>query len=245
MKDSVSSFFDLTTNEVRVLQTLKERGIVSTSDLTQATGIARPNCYDILNGLIRKGLASKIKRNNKVRYKINTVDHEALVEQRIERLNEVKKDLKSLNKQAEAALSQADHKLDLSLFTGEEGLRKILSKTYETTKITSFGAEGILEKEYTTIWNTWIRKLQKEGISLQVVYSKRYQEDREANPIDLVDARYIDREYFTTVTTQVLDNAVHFYIWEPQLIAIAVNSKAFSENYREEFKTMWEAADYS
>ena len=57
----IMGLFGLTTNENKVLQVLAEKGETTTSDITNLTGISRPNCYDLLNKLIEKGLITCLK----------------------------------------------------------------------------------------------------------------------------------------------------------------------------------------
>lgn len=241
--DAVRDFFDLTDNEAAVLDVLTDAGIVTTGDITKRTGISRPNCYDVLNKLIHKGLVSKVERNNKVEYKINKVNYENLIKQRHERLRQLEDDLEQFNQQVQGALDAAAHHYDVSIFNGKQGLQKVLADTYDTGQITSFGAEGILEQEYPRIWDSWIRKLQKKEIPLRVIYNARYQEEREETTIDIIEARFIDRDFFATVTTQVLDEQVNLYFWQPHLLIISVESRELAENYRNEFRFFWEQAE--
>ena len=57
--------FELSINQQKVLDAFLKKGTLSTGDLTKITGISRPNCYDILNRLIEKGLITKIVENKR------------------------------------------------------------------------------------------------------------------------------------------------------------------------------------
>lgn len=100
------------------------------------------------------------------------------------------------------------------VFLSKSRLQKIVNQTFGTTKITSFGAEGVLEEKYPAIWNVWIRKLKEKKISLKVIYNETSRHLREKKKIDVIEQRYIERKTLTNVTTQIMDEQVNLFHWD-------------------------------
>ena len=94
----IMGLFGLTTNENKVLQVLAEKGETTTSDITNLTGISRPNCYDLLNKLIEKGLITCLKKNNKTVYSPNEINSQLMIEEKEKELNTLRKKLRDYNK---------------------------------------------------------------------------------------------------------------------------------------------------
>src|SRR3989338_7234757 len=55
----------LSEREVRVYTALLKDGELGASSLARKTGLIRTNAYDVLNGLLRKGVVSYLIRNGK------------------------------------------------------------------------------------------------------------------------------------------------------------------------------------
>ena len=128
------------------------------------------------------------------------------------------------------------------MFLGKKGLQKFISQTLNTKKITTFGAEGVLEKDHPHIWNIWIRKLKENNISFSVIYNEKSRELREREKIPFMNVRYIDREFLVNVTTQIMDDQVNIFHWKESPLVVVIKSKEVAKAYREEFYTMWKQA---
>lgn len=239
---NLKALFSLTNNENRVLEVFTEKAILTTGDITKLTGISRPNCYDLLNGLIEKGLITKCTQNNAVFYSVNQIDYASIIEEKQKELNEMKTQVKAYNKKVNQALEEKSDLYNVEVFSGVKGLQKFHSQTFNTKQITTFGAEGELEKQYPNIWNIWIRKLKENNISFSLIYNEKSRKLRARKRIPFMKVRFIDREISTNTTTQVLDDQVNIFHWQKVPLVISIKNKTIAKAYREEFNLMWKNA---
>ena len=156
-------------------------------------------------------------------------------------LKELRKKLRDYNKKIKS-LEENSNQERVEMFLGKNGLLKFISQTLNTKKITTFGAEGVLEKDYPHIWKIWIRKLQENNISFSVIYNEKSRELRELEKIPFMKVKYIDRDFLVNVTTQIMDEQINIFHWKENPLIVVIKSKEIARAYREEFNSMWTKA---
>jgi predicted transcriptional regulator len=234
---SLKELFKFSNNEKKLFDLFIEKGTLSTGDITKYLSIARPNIYDLLNKLIEKNLITRIKNNNRVQYSINHLDYEEILAKKKEEIDNLEKNIIELNQNIENLKNKSETHIEI--FSGNDGLYKFVNQSFDTEKITTYGAEGILEKDYPHIWNIWVRKLKEKKIPLLVIYNKKFKQYREKNKIDVIQEKFIERDFTTNVMTQIFDNQVNIFHWQKIPTVIVIKNKEIAKAYREEFNLMW------
>lgn len=233
----------LTEGEVRVYFALLEVGPCTIGPVTKKSGITSSKIYQIINRLIKKGLASKIIQDN-VRH-FSAAPPERLQTYLQDKQEEIKKQEEKLA-QIMPAL-KAQHKESASrretiMYTGYEGLKtavyEFISDIPEGEEHVVFGARGQLDPRSERIIRDFYLEKERRGIKTRLVYNEEVRDIKELYAgLELVDLRFV--KTLTPSTFGVKKGAFMTVSYAPEPVAVLVWHEALAENFYTFFDSIW------
>lgn len=128
LTDQIQINLDLNQKEAEILLAILEIGPAAISDISKKAKIKRPTVYDLIEGLIKKGLILKVPFGKRIFYKA-TEPKKILgfVEQK-------KQNLENLMPELEALFLTKPNQPKVRFYTGKEGLKSIYEEMLDTHK---------------------------------------------------------------------------------------------------------------
>ncbi|MBI4450337.1 hypothetical protein HY642_00035 [Candidatus Woesearchaeota archaeon] len=235
----------LTKGEITVYLTLLKLGQTTTGKIIQEAGISAGKIYDILEKLIRKGLASYIVKE-KTKYfsaapPARILDYLREKEQKLktheEEMQKVLPELEALRKAVEVKYEAVIYK----------GFRGIQTAAYEALNAMKPGGEvlamGLIsrkEKAYNIMWQKWHQERVKRKLRCRVIFSERGSEYYLLfKKMPLTEVRVLGS--VTPAAVDVMGNKTLFFTYlEPS--CLLVTSDEISKSFTEFFCTLWKVA---
>ncbi len=233
----------LSDNETNIYLTLLSNGSLSVYEIASKTGIYRPNVYDKLEILMKKGLASYVIKNSK-KYFIAAEPEkiDRYLDEQEEKINESKQKLGEIMSKLSAMSNLPKNKTKVEVFEGREGLKVFIMdvvKTADEVLIT-----GIDETKYNEMLPTYMPKYFKEigakGIRERVIIADRPDTFQFDNPVTTY--RYLPEKEFNPTNTFVYKNKIGIVIWDVPPMVIRIENKNLANTYRQHFEHLWKIA---
>ncbi len=184
----------LTDKEAKIYLSLLELKEALPSTVARKTGVKRPTAYVILDNLIKKGLASHVKKK-KLTY-FQALNPRLLVEDQFRKYKELEKSLPELMNLQSRFLAIPQMKL----FEGKEGLIKIMEDTLTTSTEILVWANADLAA--TTLladyYPSYIRKKVERKVWVRAIlgYDKRALEFKRTEKAELREVHLIPKQKF-------------------------------------------------
>jgi sugar-specific transcriptional regulator TrmB len=239
MKEEVLCELGLSKNEIATYLKLLELRTATAVEVAKETRLHRPNVYDALNRLVKKGLVSHYTQE-KVKY-FEVVDPEQL-------MNLLKaKELKLQQILPELKIMQFEAKppSKVSIMEGIAGTRKIFMDLITGTKeLYVFGAP----REIVRIMGTaWMNEWHQERIKRKVMFHHVVNEDYPVERIKLIrkmkytNIKFLHKKYNAPHLTFVNDHGIVFVFVNP-LISIKIYRPEVAKSFKQYYKMLEELA---
>ena len=231
----------LAKNDRLVYVSLLELGSATASALVKRTGLHRSYVYDILDKLIRCGLAGFIVKNNKKYFEASNPEKiMGILESREQKIKEDKESLKKvlseLGKRKEIAIGRQEGKI----FTGKEGIKSILEDILrENRNFVAFGAEGKFKENFKWYFDNWQKRRNRLGLKYKIIYNSRLREKRPAKGQRAVETRFLPKKYEFPATTMIYGNKVVIIIWNDAPIGFILESEKATKSFMNYFELLW------
>ncbi len=234
----------LTKGEITVYLTLLKLGQTTTGKIIQEAGISAGKIYDILEKLIRKGLASYIIKE-KTKY-FSAAPPQRILDYLREKEQEIKAHEEELQKAIPEleALRKAIEKYEAVIY---KGFRGIQTAAYETLNLMKRGDEvlamGLIarkEKAYNIMWQKWHKERIRRKIRCKVIFSERGSEYYNLfRKMPLTEVRVL--KGVTPAAVDVMGNKTMIFTYlEPSFLL--VTSEEISQSFKQFFYTLWKTA---
>lgn len=239
----------LTDGEIKVYLALLETGRAPITLISVKTKLNRTGLYDLIEGLVKKGLVSFVFEEKKKYY-------QAAKPQRIlEYLEEKKQELTSeetilkvLVKELSKIRSRREEQLNVEIYRGKKGIKTILEDVFEECKkgdeVLAFGLGGSnFEKLLGSYYHHYIFKHVNDfGIKFKAIFNDSEKEEpylKELGKIPLTRAKFIFKKYEMPTHTRIYGNKVAIIILEKEPTAILIEDKNVAQGYRYFFEFLW------
>ncbi len=226
-------------NEVEVYIALLKLGSSAASQIGKLASIHRPNIYDSLNKLIKKGLVTYFVQNEKKYYEA------ADPEQLMNLLTSKELELKKLIPQLKTLQIGAKPRSNIAVFEGIVGVRKVQMDLIENTK--ELYILGVPRDLPRVIGESWVYNWHMERIKRKVMFYHLVNEDYYLHRIKLlrkmkyVGLKFLPKEYNAPNATFINDNFVAFFFIKP-LMAIKLENKEVVKSFKNYFKMLMRIA---
>ena len=228
-------------NEILVYLDLIKVGHSSAHETSHRTKIHRPNVYDILDKLIKKGIVTQsIENNVKMFYPVSP-------QNLLNYLKQKEYDLKKIIPEIEKMHSCPPDKRKVTMSEGIRAFRIIFDNLLEKNQdIFVYG----IPKGVVDIVGGFINEFHKKRIEKKINMYHIYNEDaqeriRYLNDMDYTKARFLPSKFDTNIMTLVCGDVVLLTFWDEPIFTILIENQAIADTYKKYFDILWEEARIS
>lgn len=231
----------LNKNEVFVYLDLIKAGKSNANEIAKRTKLHRPNVYDIVNSLIKKGIIiQSLEKNKKMFYPIKP-------ENLLGYLKQKEYDLEKIIPQIKEMYNKPIEKRSISILEGIRSLRETMVSMLEIKK--TIYAYGI-PKEVSDIMGGFIVGFHKDRIKKKIIMKHLYNENAKErikylNNLSYTEARYLPPLFDSKITTLVCGEKVIMLFWEEPISTLIIENQSIANTYKNYFKLIWEKAKSS
>lgn len=228
---------NLSEKEIKTYLTLLKLGSSSINRISEITALPKSTCYDILRGLISRGLASSLIRE-KVKY-FEATNPQVLITQ----LDEKKKKIKQILPELNSMYKTVGEKPQVHLYEGKTGLKMIYDKVLSTRKdFLIFGNYTLFAQFFKWFYAQFIKRRIKSGIPAYIISDsskfakamrkKDKQENRKSKITTFMDDQKAECYVFG-------DHVAFVTLSEKEPVGVVIQNHEISHLMRSIFKEVW------
>lgn len=238
----------LTEGEIKVYLSLLELGSTTSGKITKKCGISGSKVYEVLDRLMKKGLASSIIKNE-VTY-FESASPERILDYLEEKEKAIEKDKASIQKIIpQLLLKQKEAQKSVAkIFTGWDGLKTANEDIIKTLKKgEEWLSMGLTEQPKS--WEIYFTKKQeiraKKGIILKHLLNEKYKSlYNERKTLSHTQFRFLPKEFEMPSSIEIYANKIIIFILSKKdPMAILIESNAVASSFRKYFYALWGAAE--
>lgn len=229
----------LTKNEIAIYLFLLQHGISTPPQIAKGTGIARANCYAILQSLEQQHLISE--QINGKRKAFIADDPSALfhrLQERTQMVENLLPDLRALH-------TTHEHKPTIRFYEGFDAVKEIYFMTLSSKEVFGIGSTHALEKLNAEFYRKWLHEVKKNGIVFHDILS--HDSGASAAPAmkealkGLYDFQLIPDRY-SHFSTDILiwDNHIALLTLEKPIFGTVMTSAPLAAMFKVLFHVMWD-----
>ncbi|MBI2499550.1 hypothetical protein HYV88_04885 [Candidatus Woesearchaeota archaeon] len=220
-------------SEARIYITLLKIGEATVLEISQNSGLHRTNIYDSLEKLKLKGFVTFLSKENKQFFRgIDPGFILGYLKEQEEKIANVIVELKDIQ-------AKIPEKVTVEVFKGEQGikfaLKDILIKKEE---VFGYSVTGQLRRFLPEFAEYYFREQTKNKIMHRFIYTK----ETAKPPTMYYEIKYLPKEFSSTTMNLCYGNTLLNLIWEPELVAIRIQSKQLADSFKKHFQLLWKIA---
>ncbi len=235
-------YIGLTKGEINVYLALLELGLSTTGKITKEAGISSSKVYEVLQRLIKKGLANYIIENG-IHYYSATPAERLLdfLEEKKQEISEGQKTIKELIPQLEAKRKKQKIS-EAVIYRGNQGPLIVLNETLKAGKkgmeIVGYGTdEDDWEKYFPAQLDEFIKESKKHKVKSRIIFRKGFQPKNYTAGV-----RHLPLEYFSPVRTVIYGNKVAIVDFTKPITTIIIEKEEIAKAYLNHFNILWKIA---
>lgn len=227
----------LTNAEAKVYLMLLKSGSSLAGRISRDTGIHRRSVYDTIERLVKKGLVSYIKTNNRKYFQAE--DPKRFVDM----LKEKEESMISALPELEGMRRFAPEAKETTFYRGRLALRSIFDdQIREGKEILILGGSSEVNEIMGYYFMHYDKERERKGIAVKIVFSERAKKTDYARNIPLADIRYIPEKNSSPLAINIYGNKTAIILWTHEPIGILIKEKAIAEGYRKYFDMILDGA---
>ncbi len=220
-------------NEAKIYLILVNHGASTIYEIAKLSSISRPNIYDIINKLRKKGLISSFVKKNKNYYHITEPNN------LVRFLDEKRKNLSTIIPKLNELFNSKKIKTITEIYQGKEGLKLIIEDMLIAKEILIFNGVDIdkLLSEITTFnLERYLNEKKKKKIITKILY---------AEPIKPVRGKFY---YYKKLPKNLVLKNVNYWIyadrvvlgiWSEEPLFIKIINKDVADTFRTNIELIW------
>jgi HTH-type transcriptional regulator, sugar sensing transcriptional regulator len=216
-------------------------GSATVNSIACKSGIARSSCYDILNSLIEKGIASSFKKKNVRNFSVD--DPRRILELTKEKAEVLEKVLPELN----ALYSSAKDRPSIRFYQGIEGMKQIFREILEDNvgEVLSFGSADDLLKTMGDYHLEFVKKRVKAKIMVRSILKKTEigQARKKLGEQELRKVKFVPADFSYYGIMVIFGNKIALFSLKKDYVAILIESKEIKDVQQAMFEYIWQTAE--
>jgi len=234
--------FGLNKKQAKIYLVVLELGSATVNSIAHKSGIARSSCYDILDSLVKKGIASSFKKKT-IKY-FSVDDPRRIFELAKQKAEVLEKALPQLN----ALYASAKERPSIRFYEGIEGIKQIFEEMLEDNnpEILTFGsADALLEAMGDYHLDFVQRRIKAKIIARTILRKTKIAEKRkELGKHQLRQVKFVSKDFNCYGNTTIFGNKVAFFSFiKDSIIAMIIESKEIANIQRAMFEYIWAVAE--
>jgi len=229
-------------NEARAYLTLLILHEITAGRLAKEMKIERRTAYDVLQRLVKLGLAGWIEKEGKTFYRASPPLK--LLEILEEKENSVRTLREKLIKMLPSmqALSERKENLKAQILFGKEGIKTIYNDELKERKpvyviCTAIDRTEELLKHFLP---QFTKKRIKLGVKIKMLSVKS--QEKILKKYKLLEVRYLPEEYLSPASLTIYSNKLAIHLWSEEPITVWIENEEVVKQFLKYFELMWKIA---
>ena len=233
--------FGLNKKQAEIYLAVLELGSATVNVIARRSGIARSSCYDILDSLVKKGIASSFKKKT-IKY-FSVDDPKKIFELAKQKAEVLEKALPQLN----ALYSSAKERPSIRFYQSIEGMKQIFEEILKDNnpELLSFGSADDLLKTMGNYHLEFVKRRIKAKILARVILREtiKAKERKQLGIKELRNVKFISKEFDYHGNMIIFGNKIAFFSFIKDHVAVIIESKEISAIQRAMFEYIWDVAE--
>jgi len=243
MNEQLLEEIGLTKGEIKVYLTLLKLGETTTGKIVEEAQISSGKIYEILEKLIKKGLASFIIKEKTKYFQASSpkriLDYLDEKEKQIkQKEQELKKEIpllidlqKSRKKEHETHLYKGFKGIQTAIF---EALDELTSKD----EVLAMGIISSKEETYNILWQRWHKERIKKKIICKAIFSDKNTDYYETfKKMKKTEIKVLHG--LTPSAIDIMGNMTLIFTYGKEPSCLSINNKEISQSFKTFFETLW------
>lgn len=242
MNEKLLEDIGLTKGEIKVYLTLLKTGETTTGKIIETAQISSGKIYEILEKLIKKGLAS-YNVKNKTKY-FNAASPNRILDYLYEKETDLKKKGEQLQKELPQLLALKSEKkaYETNFFKGFKGIQtaifEALADLTLKDNVLAMGIHSSKGKQYNLLWQRWHEERIKKKITCKALFS-----DRGTNYYNLFKKmKFMEVRVLKGITPSAIDimgDRVLIFTYEEEPSCLSIKNPEVAKSFNTFFYNLW------
>lgn len=246
MNEKILEEIGLTKGEIKVYLTLLKLGETTTGKIIEHAQISSGKIYEILDKLIKKGLASFILKE-KTKYFSAASPNRIL-----DYLHEKEKDLKNKEQELSKELpfllqieKSGKKEYETNLFKGFKGIQtaifEALDELTSKDEVLAMGIRSSKEKQYNILWERWHKQRIKNKINCRAIFSDKNTEYYKLfKKMKLIQVKVL--KGITPSAIDIMKDRVLIFTYGQEPSCLSIKNPEIAQSFTTFFKNLWKIA---
>ncbi len=235
----------LTKGEITVYLTLLKLGETTTGRIIDEAQISSGKIYEILDKLIKKGLASYIIKE-KTKY-FNATSPNRILDFLYEKEKQIKDKEKELEKEIPSLIklqmiNKKEH--ETYLYKGYKGIQTAifgaLENLNQNNEVLAMGVISSKDEKYNLLWQNWHNERIKRKIKCKIIFSEKGEYYETFKKIRLADVKLL--EGITPSAIDIMGNNALIFTYGEEPSCLFISNKEIANSFTTFFNTLWKIA---
>lgn len=223
----------LSKKEANVYVSLLKLKLAPVTKISEDSNVDRTQTYDILQGLIKKGLASYVLKNNTKQFS-PTNPNLILLD-----LQEKEREFRAVLPNLQQLFAQQSERTSVEIFRGMKGLQAVYKNLLRSKNdYLLLGTPQLFEKILPIFSKQFLMHVEKAGIQEKIIFSSK----EKFTKLKKGKYRYLKQDIFNPTDALIYNGHVILFVWLEPYYAIMIQSKAVEKTYRKYFDFLWKHA---
>ncbi len=235
-----------TKGESAVYLTLLKIGETKVGSIIKSASISRSKVYDILDRLIKKGVVSKIDKNNILYFQ--ALSPKTLFTYLKEKEAQIKKEVETLQKALPTLTSLLpEQSIDIKVYQGVDGFKRVIERTLtELRKGDIYEAMGV--SKTTEFMRLYALKLyqnqEKIGFKARSIFDKEGAFKIKERKTKHHEIRVLPKGWHTPALFTLYQEVIGIHVGnDEQIISIVIKNKDVAQSFKTTFEAMWKISE--
>jgi len=236
----------LTKGEIKVYLTLLKLGETTTGKIIEEAQISSGKIYEILDKLIKKGLASYIIKE-KTKY-FSAASPNRILDYLRKKEKDLKKKEQELLKELPSLLAiekRAKKEYETNLFKGFKGIQtaifEALEDLTEKDEVLAMGIISHKKEQYNLLWQRWHKERINKKIICKAIFS-----DKNTDYFKLFKKmKFTEIKVLQGITPSAIDvmgKRVLIFTYGEEASCLSIKNPEIAQSFKTFFETMWKIA---
>ena len=227
--------YGFTEREIKIYLASLSLGTASAQDISEKAKLNRSTTYDILRGLVERGVASKIIKKKITLFEVADPNNLLIF------LDEKKSKLSSVIDQLNSIKAGVVAKPEVTVYEGKDGLKTMLTGILATKKNIDVISNSKFLKMFYFFVPQYILQKKKLGLRSRVIHeeSKETRDLKKRDREEFRTTKSIKNFNLTSATFICGDKVATLKLSEEEPIGLLVQDKSIADDYRTIFEMLW------
>ena len=223
----------LTKNEAKIYLALLKIGSSLAGKLSKETELNRTTTYDVLKGLMDKGLVGYVIESNRKVFKA------ANPNRLIELIKEKEEDAKEIIPRLNLMYKTPKKEAQVTLYHGKKGIKSVFQDFLREGKpICVMDSEGLFTEKMPYYAPHYTREIERKKIPIKHLVKR----GTDLNETKTTQVRFIPKKHSSQSAIDIYGDKVAIVVWTEPPEAVIIKNKAVADSFRHYFDMIWKIA---